>query len=275
MRPPVDERRGTWQLADISFDAIDDTLVQGDEFLFLTLASASFVEILADTYSGNLIEHFHDDAEFSGWLENRWQPDEVKHGRALKCYVQAVWPEFDWDGAHRAFQSEYLSLCSVSKLEPERTLELMARCVVETGTSSFYRALQHYVQEPVLRQLIENIKTDEIAHYNQFRQYFAKYNLTDRHGVAALSATIWRRLREIRGEDAYIALKYVYEGRYPGRFLDSNWRKYNNTVKRLARQHYPYSMAVKMLIRPLPILDSVKHALEWPFVGLARLISYV
>ena len=272
----VEERYGAWRLADIPFDSIDVSMVHEDDFLFFTLASASFVEILAGTYSENLISHFHGDAKLTRWLKHIWQRDEVQHGRAIKRYVQTVWPEFDWDNAHRAFQAEYISLCTVERLESQRALELMARCVVETGTSSFYRALRHYVREPVLRQLIGKIETDEISHYNQFRKYFASYNLVDCHRVTALVATIWRRLLGIRGEDAYVAFKYVYEGRHPDRrFLESHWREYNRTVKLLSRHHYPHLMAVKMLINPIPMMDAVKRVLQWPLVGFALLMSFV
>jgi hypothetical protein len=274
MHLAANQLRQAWRFEEIAFDAIDKESVRHDEFLFLTLASASFVEILAEKYSANLIEHFRGDVEITDWLHQFWQREEVQHGRALKKYVQTVWPEFDWESVHRAFMVEYGAFCTVEQLEPSRALELMARCVVETGTTSFYRALQHYVHEPVLRLLIDNIKSDEAAHYTHFRRYFTAYNIVEGHRAGAVLATIWRRLREIRGEDAYIAFKHVHAGRHPEQpFLESDWRRYNRTVKRLARDHYPYLMAVRMLIKPIPIFEPIKRLLQWPLVGLARLIS--
>jgi rubrerythrin len=271
---PANNRRQSWRLDDIDFDAVDAASVRNDEFLFLTLASASFVEILSEMYSDNLIEHFQGNAEVTNWLKEYWQQEEVQHGHAFKAYIQRVWPEFDWESAYRAFQVHYSSLCTVEQLEPHRALELVARCVVETGTSTFYRALEDYVREPVLRQLIGHIKTDEAAHYTHFRRYFAAYNAIEHHGVGAVIATIWRRLREIRGEDAYIAFKHVYAARHPGQpFLASDWHRYNRMVKRLARRHYPYLMAVRMLIKPIPMAETLKRVLQWPLVGLARLVS--
>jgi rubrerythrin len=270
----TDHRPQNWRFDDIAFDAVDATLVRDDEFLFLTLASASFVEILAETYGSNLIEHFRGDMEITEWLGACWRREEVQHGHALKIYVQTVWPDFDWECAYREFLGQYVALCTVEQLEPHKALELMARCVVETGTSSFYRALQQYVREPVLRQLIGKIKADEAAHYRHFRRFFMTYNATERHGIGAVIATIWRRLRAVRGEDAYIAFKHVHAGRHPNRpFRESDWGRYNRTVKRLARQHYPYLMAVRMLIKPIPMLEPIKKVLQWPLVGLAMLIS--
>jgi rubrerythrin len=265
-----------WRLEDIAFDKIDKASVRDDEFLFLTLASASFVEILAEKYGENLIDRFRGDADITGWLGDFWQREEAQHGQAIKMYVQTVWPEFDWEKAYRAFLEEYVSLCTVERLEPDKALELIARCVVETGTSSFYRALRHYAHEPVLRQLIGHIKADEIAHYTRFRLHFNAYNAVACHGVGAVIAAIWRRLMSIRGEDAYIAFKHVYTGRHPDQpFREKDWRSFNRSVKRLARRHYPYSMAVKMLIKPIPLHGSIKRLLKWPLLGLAVMVSIV
>lgn len=274
MNLPNSYQRRSWHLDDIDFNAIDIASVRDDNFLFLTLASASFVEILSEMYAANLIEHFQGDSELTNWLSEYWQRDEVQHGQALRTYVQTVWPDFEWDNAYNAFFMHYSTLCTVEQLEPSKALELLARCVIETGTSSFYRALQQYVREPVLRHLIGHIRADEISHYVYFRKYFTAYNAIERHGVGASIATIWRRLSEIRGEDVYIAFKHVHGDRYSNQpYLEADWRRYNQTVKRLARNYYPYLMTVKMLMKPIPMFESIKKMLQWPLVGLAMLIS--
>jgi rubrerythrin len=274
MHSTADTKRPHWRMDDIPYDEVDATLVRDDEFLFLMLASASFVEILAETYSGNLVSHYQGNAEVTTWLRDDWQHEENQHGRALKAYVQKVWPEFDWEAAHRGFTEEYLALCTVEQLEARPALELVARCVVETGTSTLYSAVYDYVKEPVLATLLNNIKTDEVAHYAHFRRYFEQYNAVEKHGALAVIRTIWRRLREISGEDSYIAFKHVYAARHPDRvFVKSDWRRYSRQVKRLARDHYPYAMAIKMVIKPIPMRDAFKQMLQWPLVGLAVLLG--
>jgi rubrerythrin len=274
MREKEYTKKRCLNLASIEWNNIDPTLVHDDDFLFLTLASASFVEILSEMYANNLIQHFYDDKEITTWLAEYWQKEEVQHGKSLKYYVQTVWPEFDWESSFNAFYQQYSSLCTIDQLETKKSLELIARCVVETGTSSFYRALQHYVQEPILRQILDHIKSDEIMHYNNFRHYFIKYNAVEQHGVRALFMAIWRRLGGIQSQDAYIAFKHVHQGYYPEKqFLQSDWNNYSQTVKRLARDHYPYTMAIKMLLKPIPLFPSIKKMLEWPLVGLAKLLS--
>jgi len=263
-----------WNLEEIDFDAIDIASVSHDEFLFMTLASASFVEIYAEMYSENLIAHFCGDDAVTDWLEQCWQNEEVQHGRALRKYVETVWPGFDWMGACHAFISEYRALCTIDQLESSRALELIARCVVETGTASFYRSLQHYVQEPILRKMLGNIKSDEISHYRKFHHYFSTRNAIENQGVWPVVAAIWRRIQTIRGQDSYIAFKHVYiKWRSNQDFSDVQWNAYVRTLKRLARVHYPFSMAIKMLIKPIPIFGLVKRALLWPLLGIAVLMS--
>lgn len=271
----TDRPRVHWRLNDIAYHQIDAVLVRDDVFLFQTLASASYVEILSEMYSANLVEHFDGRSDVTGWLRDSWQHEEVQHGEALKAYVQAVWPDFDWEGGFEGFRREYSACCTVEQLEPRRALELVARCVIETGTATFYRSLHDYAREPVLRQLLDNIKSDEVAHYAHFRRYYEESNAAERNGLFAVLATIWRRVREVRGEDAYIAYKHVWSARHPGQtFSEREWGDYNRTVRRLARHYYPFGMAVTMLLKPVPLAEPIKRLLLTPLrLLLSRIAS--
>lgn len=274
MRIKSEREHSRWSLDDIAFSNIDVNAARSDEFLFATLASASFVEILAQTYSANLTQHFRGNPEITDWLDAHWRPEEVQHGKALKAYVMAVWPEFDWERGYAHFTEEYASCCTVEKLEPHLALELIARCVVETGTSSFYRAIHDYVREPVLRDLINKIKMDEAAHYSFFRRHFVAFNATEHNSVLDVVATIWRRMLEVRGQDAYIAFKHVHATRNPSVPVSStHWQAYSKQVKGLARRFYPYDMAIQMLVKPIPIAEQLKRPLQWFLVGVAVLAT--
>lgn len=263
-----------WRLEEIDWQAIDRTLVRDNEFLFTMLACASFVEILAALYSRNLIDHFRDNPAAADWLEHHWQAEEIQHGQALKAYVQAVWPEFDWDATHAGFSAEYGALCTMEQLEAKPALEMVARCVVETGTSSFYRALHDYVREPILRQILANIKRDEASHYAQFRRYFTAYDTLERQGLRAVLGATWRRVREARGEDAYIAFKHVQLGRHPGQpFREEDWHRFGRNVKAHARHYYPYGMALTMLLQLVPMKDRMKRIVRRVSMGMVRVYS--
>ena len=127
----------------------------------------------------------------------------------------------------------------------------------------------------MLRQLVDHIRADEVAHYTHFRRYYNGFDAVKQHGLRAVCAVILRRLAAIESEDAYIAFKHAYIGHYTDRpFKDVYWKEFQKTTKRLARRHYPFEMAVKMLIKPVPLSDAVKKLLQWPLVGVARLISF-
>lgn len=271
----IEQTGKKWRIDGIPYDKIDRSLIADDEFLFHTLAAASFTEILAELYSDNLIEHFKGNDEIEAWLRHTWRDEEVQHGQSLKKYVQTVWPDFNWEQAYAAFQVEYGALCTSEQLESDRALELVARCVVETGTASFYKALGNYTREPVLRQLVDHIRADEVAHYTHFRRYYSALDAVKQYGARKVGATILRRVAAIESEDAYIAFKYAYLGHYPERqFRDAYWQHHQKTAKRLARRNYPFEMAVKMLMKPVPLSESVKKFLQWPLVGVARLITF-
>src|SRR5258708_25612692 len=58
-----------------------------------------------------------------------------------------------------------------STLFPYTTLfrsEMVARCVVEIGTSAYYTALREAAAEPVLQEICRHIAADELRHYRLF-----------------------------------------------------------------------------------------------------------
>jgi hypothetical protein len=46
--------------------------------------------------------------------------------------------------------------------------EMIARCVVESGTSSYYSAIKDATDEPVLKEIAGRIAADEFRHYKLF-----------------------------------------------------------------------------------------------------------
>jgi hypothetical protein len=144
-----------WRIEDIDLTRINRQKAVANEDLLLLLCAASFIESGTDLYTSNLSAFFHDDPEVSAWLNHEWEPEEMQHGRALKTYIAYVWPEFDWDTAFSQFMEEYSLTCSMEDFEKTRALEMVARCVVETGTATLYRAIGECSDEPV-GDLLEN-----------------------------------------------------------------------------------------------------------------------
>ncbi len=252
-----------WTLADVAFDRVDVERVACQEELFLLLAGASFVETASDLYTRNLVRQFHGDAEVSQWLMHHWEPEELQHGRALRAYVCRVWPGFDWQAAFDAFLAEHLRYCTDHELEPSPGLEMAARCVVEMGTATYYRAIQSISDEPVLRHLAGLIQRDEVRHYRHFHRYFQKYDRVERNGRAKILGALGRRLRVLLRSDVERGSWYPYRSRYPEATRDG--REFRRAIARttaMVRRHYPATMAVKMLMKPLalpPVVQGLGH----------------
>ena len=71
--------------------------------LFFLLVTSSFVEAASDLYARNLSAYYAADADIADWLKGHWEHEEMQHGRALRAYIRAVWPEFDWERANANF----------------------------------------------------------------------------------------------------------------------------------------------------------------------------
>lgn len=240
-----------WTLADIEWHRIDHALVRNDPATYYVVTAASFIETAADLYTSNLVKHFPD-ASTQQWLQNHWQPEELQHGLALRTYIEAVWPELDWEDNYHRFLAEYSQLCTMEELESSRALEMAARCVVETGTSSFYATVQRCSDEPVLKILTGLIRQDEVSHYNHFRHFFEAYQKEEHISRAGITRSLYRRLTEVENEDAYIGLKHAWLMRHRGEtFNQAKFEHITRDIRRDMGEHYPYRIAIKMFLQPL------------------------
>jgi hypothetical protein len=262
-----------WRIEDIDLTRIDRQKAVANEDLLLLLCAASFIESGTDVYTSNLSKFFDGDPEVSAWLNNEWEPEEMQHGRALRTYVAYVWPEYDWDTAFRNFMDEYSLTCSVEDFEKTRALEMVARCVVETGTATLYRAIGECSDEPVLKEITDNIRTDEVRHYKHFFKYFKKYNKIEGNGRLAVLGALMRRVMEIKNEDSEIALRHVFAIRYPERVCDQAYnRERAARINALVRRNLSADMCVKMLLKPLDLPAKIQPGVHYP---LAKITQHV
>lgn len=266
-RPPA--RR--WRLEDVGYERIDHGLIVGQEELFYLLASASFIETGSDMYTANLAAHYAEHPDVAAWLREHWEHEELQHGKSLELYVRAAWPSFDWQTAFDGFFAEYGALCTMEALESDRTLEMVARCVVEMGTTTYYQTLQGLSPEPVLTGLLGRIRNDEVGHYKHFLAYFKQ--LRARRPVSRLQVgrVLVERLRELRSSDSDVALRHVWAYR-GGLFADGahSFEDISQRVYQLVSSRLPADQAVRMLLKPLMLPHRLEKWLEAPLSGLAR-----
>jgi len=243
-----------WSLQDIPFDRIQRGRIVHNEDWFYLLAGASFVESLADLYAHNLVAYYDDNPAAQRWLDSEWGQEELQHGRALRAYVLAVWPDFDWESAFAAFERAYRPLCADGLLGPTKALEMAARCVVETGTSSFYGMIQAASPEPVLRELAARIRADEVHHYKYFYRYFREYQQRERLSRWRVLRELLRRVSEVDQEDSFLAVQAAYETHNPGkRFTRRDFDAFRQRIGGWVQRFYPFEMAAKMLLKPIDL----------------------
>ena len=262
-----------WSVDTIPYHALDRERVKDNVLLLHVVAAASFVEITADVYTRYIADYFRGDDEVVVWLERAWESEEIQHGRALRRYVETAWPDFDWERAYQGFLGDFMSYCSIEQLEATRALEMAARCVVETGTATLYRTMADASPEPVLRQIAAAISADEVRHYKHFYHFFLRYRERERPSRAAVARTLWRRMREVDAEDAYLAFKHVYLTHHPGAvFREADYAAYRAQLRPFAARHYPYRMASKMLLKPLGLAPPLSRVATPAVASVSRLL---
>ncbi len=155
-----------WTLDDIDWGAFDAQAV--DAGLLALVKAAALVEANAEDYVAYLRGVFAEDPSFLNRLA-RWGAEEAQHGAALGLWAMHADPDWDFDAALARFRTGYrVATDATASIRGSRAGELLARQVVETGTSSFYTALRDAGHEPVLREIALRIAADEVAHYRLF-----------------------------------------------------------------------------------------------------------
>lgn len=205
-----------WTLDDIEWDRFDPSKV--DPEILKIVKAAAMVERNGVDYGVYLSNVFADDQEFRA-LAPVWAQEEVVHGMALGRWAQMADPSFDFDAAFRTFTESYkLPLDATTSVRGTRAGELMARCIVETGTSTFYAALRDASGEPALKQICAFIAADELRHYKLFYTHMRRYLAVEGLGRWGRLRVGLGRLREL--EDDELACAYFAANAAPGEAYD-------------------------------------------------------
>lgn len=159
-----------WTLDDIRWQDFDASRV--DPEILRAVKAASLVEFAAPDYVTYLCNVFADRPHVQQ-LIRRWGEEEIQHGHALARWAELADPSFSFDAAFARFQAGYsIPKDEMHSVRGSQGAELIARCVVESGTSSYYTAIKDASAEPVLKQIAANIAADEFRHYKLFYDEF-------------------------------------------------------------------------------------------------------
>jgi rubrerythrin len=193
-----------WQIDQVDWDRFDPARV--DPALIPLVKAAAMVERNGTDYAIYLNRVFADDPDFRAAADN-WATEEVQHGDALGRWAMLADPAWDYQAAFARYKAGYsVDLQADASIRGSRTGELIARCMVETGTSSYYTALAEATGEPVLQQVAKLIAADEYRHFKLFYDHMRRYLAREKIGLL-------RRLRIAAGrigesEDDELAFAY-------------------------------------------------------------------
>jgi hypothetical protein len=195
---------GLWTLDDIPWHRFDRGGV--DPEIVRIVKAASLVEHNGAAYAHHLCRIFADDPEFQN-TARRWGEEETQHGEALARWAALADPEFDFNQAFARFQVGFrVDFDNARSRRGSRAGEMVARCIVEIGTSSYYTALREAAGEPVLQEICRHIAADELRHYRLFYKNLDRCLAQEPIGRFARLRIALRRIAE--SEDDELAYAY-------------------------------------------------------------------
>ncbi len=223
-----------WSIQSISWQKFDPNLV--DLSLLRLVKGASLVEYNSEDYVQYLRGVFADDFDFCARL-HKWGEEERRHGEALAAWARLVDPTFDFESAFQRFRVlQPIEVGAKTSIRGSKSKELVARCVVETGTATYYSALADASQEPVLKEICQKIAADEIQHYTLFLKTLSSY--ADRESLSKWSRfkTVWERATEAEDEELTLAFACA---NYPNDEISRrDFKKYQREFMAIAYRLY-------------------------------------
>ncbi|MCO6416463.1 ferritin-like domain-containing protein [Siccirubricoccus sp. KC 17139] len=162
-----------WRLEDLPWDRFDPTKM--DPEIVPAVKAAAMVERNGGDYARYLNSVFSDDPDFRQAADH-WAVEEIQHGDALGRWASLADPGWDYAAAFARYREGFkIDVEANASIRGSRSGELIARCMVETGTSSYYTALAEASEEPVLQALCRQIAADEYRHFKLFYDHLKRY----------------------------------------------------------------------------------------------------
>ena len=174
--------RQGWKLDEVPWAAFQPAAV--DPELLAAVKAAALVEYNAPEYVTYLKRVFHDSGPEVLSAIELWGQEESQHGRALARWAETADPAFKMEDAFARFRKGYTpahftDVKAQGSVRGSRRGEMIARCVVESGTSSYYSAIRDACDEPVLKEIAGRIAADEYRHYKLFYETLHKQDEPD------------------------------------------------------------------------------------------------
>ena len=159
-----------WHPDEIDWTKFDPSKVE--PWLLIAIKAAALVEFNAPDYVTYLKRVFRDGGPQILADIEQWGREESQHGKTLGRWAEMADPSFKLDEVFARFRKGYQPAHFANpdevSVRGSRRGEMVARCVVESGTSSYYSAIKDVTDEPVLKEIAGRIAADEYRHYKLF-----------------------------------------------------------------------------------------------------------
>lgn len=226
-----------WEVTDLPWDQFEPGKL--DPETLKVIKAAALVEFGGVKYGHYLCNVFAGDPRFQQAAQN-WAVEEVRHGEALGRYAERADPTFNLRQAYARFEAGYgFNLEAAESVRGSRSGELIARCIVETGTSSYYTAIADATEEPLLKSICRHIAADELRHYKLFYTHLKRYLANEALSRFERMRIVLGRMRE--SEDDELAYAF-YAANAPA---DAVYRREVYTRAYMTRAH-PFYRPVHM-----------------------------
>ena len=232
-------------------DARRRAMVRLNGMMFYCIGIASFLESTAPLDTSRLLRLSENHTDVRPWLEQVWLPRRAEHGTGFKEYLEATWPEFEWDGAYREFSGVYGTRTAARVGAPGLALEFVARCATETTLAVFYRTLAKSADEPQLRELAGAAARDHTAYFSYFRGLFERVTGRPRAGLASAFRTViasCRSAREVDVASAFFPLGRHWHGGWV--FPELTYPEFLARLSQLLKRHTELGTFERLLFRP-------------------------
>jgi len=176
-----------WTMDDIHWSLFDPAKVE--PAMLAAVKAAALVEYNAPDYVTYLKRVFASSGAATIAAIEQWGREEAQHGRALGRWAEIADPSFKLEDALIRFRKGYTPAHFTDgegSVRGSRRGEMIARCVVESGTSSYYSAIRDATEEPVLKEIAGRVAADEYRHYKLFYDTL--------HAQAEPDISFWRKL---------------------------------------------------------------------------------
>ena len=177
--------------------------------MLAAVKAAALVEYNAPDYVIYLKRVFADAPSQTLTDIERWGSEEIQHGLVLGRWAELADPSWSFDDAFARFRAGYkpphFASNDAISVRGSRRGEMIARCVVESGTSSYYSAIRDAAEEPVLKEIAGRIAADEFRHYKLF---FDTFNAQDEPDLPFWKKLIVAVTRVNESDDDELAFAY-------------------------------------------------------------------